>query len=50
MGSYTVVSGDLSLWTIALKLDISFGALLDANFDQPMLLTCLSIGDSVRLP
>ena len=49
-GSYTVVAGDLSLWTIALKLNISFGALLDANYLQPMLSTCLRIGDSVILP
>lgn len=49
-GNYTVVEGDLSLWTIALKLDISFGALLDANWDAPMLSTCLRVGDSVRLP
>ena len=49
-GSYTIVNGDLSLWTIALKLDINFGALLDANWDQPMLSPCLRVGDQVRLP
>lgn len=49
-GGYTVVDGDLSLWSISVKLDISFGDLLDVNQDQPMLSTCLRVGDSVRLP
>ena len=49
-GEYTVIDGDLSLWSIALKLDINFGALLDENQDQPMLATCLRVGDKVQLP
>ena len=49
-GNYTVVDGDLSLWSISIKLGIFFGDLLDANWDQPMLSTCLRVGDSVRLP
>lgn len=49
-GGYTVQQGDLSLWSISIKLDIPFGALLDANYDQPMLSTCLRVGDQVRLP
>lgn len=49
-GDYTVVQGDLSLWTIAIKLGISFGALLDANWDNPGLSECLMLGDRVELP
>ncbi len=49
-GGYTVVDGDLSLWTIAIKLGVNFGALLDANYLQPMLATCLRVGDSIILP
>ncbi len=48
-GYYQVQNGDLSLWTIAIRLDLPFGVLLDLNWDNEAI-QCLMIGDYVRVP
>ena len=47
--TYTVQEGDMSLWCIADDLGISFGALLDANWEleNPDL---IYVGDVILLP
>ena len=46
---YTVARGDLSLWTIAGKLDIPFGSLLDANWHMENV-NLIHVGDVIKLP
>ncbi len=45
--AYTVQDGDLSLWSISQKYGISFGALLDANPENPNL---IRVGQTIALP
>ena len=48
--TYTVQDGDSSLWSIADKLGVSFGALLAANSGPGLDPDLIRVGDVVSLP